>query len=678
MSRIELPSGLYELSPKIRQQWAVAQQRTRSFFQSIPTTWGDPRIRVLNWIEGTPRVVAAWLSTVVDLAASAFSFFLVIGLFLVHLRAALSSQQFTQFSLVEETAYTLTSALNYLKFGFLNSDFLQDFTASMDPADHPYVYDHMPPGPDITQAVLLGLTGGSYEASRIIFSLMALIGFVIYYLFARKFLARFGLRGAGITLLLANPWVIVQLYERQIYSPFCILCFTPLYLYLCFLEDGRKWRLFAAAFIAFLSSLYLEYTVLAAISACWFGFFATRLIPIRIPHFVLIAASIATGVGLHLVQNLVYLGWTNFALELTNTLSNRMTGYPSLEALQTFYRSIGILHHGAHPIKSNALLAQLKWNFDFLGAGQLEGALLASLVIVFCSWMLTSRGTRDSQLSNFAMRYDLSFFLRLGIWIVCTVMASMIMFPAFSQEVTIRGSIGSFFLAIVVAAIFDYSVRLTGAQTVHLAQVIHSPNTTEYSKPDKARDPLAALSTATIFAIYVLALCGAIGATVKFAAINKTYVTQSFRSAIAPPPASVPSYDQISEIDRFSGQLFMTNINVPTVALFTKFVGFGVCSPESIKKDGGIALSECKIAMTRRYDYWSSMRPRYFFYFEDSRLFPGFADCLPTNSFVGQDRREASCMQDLLDRLSSQYKLIMKNDLIKVFDLSLPTAANTQ
>ena len=46
----------------------------------------------------------------------------------------------------------------------MNSGLLQDFCNSADARDHPIVYDHMPPGPDLLVAVLLQATGESYRA----------------------------------------------------------------------------------------------------------------------------------------------------------------------------------------------------------------------------------------------------------------------------------------------------------------------------------------------------------------------------------------------------------------------------------------------------------------------------------------------------------------------------------
>jgi hypothetical protein len=632
----------------------------------------------MDWACESPRAVSAWLSRVSDILATAFAAAAIGGLFAVHLFSALAAQHFTPFSLVEETAYTLISAQNFLKYGFFNSTLLQDFSTSEDASDHPYVYDHMPPGPDITEALVLKLTSGSFETSRIVFSLSALFGFLVYYLFVRKFLGRFGLRGAGIALLIPGAWQIIQLYERQIYSPFCILCFLPLYLYLRFLEDGKTWRLLVASALAFLSSIYLEYTVLAAISACWFGFFATRLIPIRVSHFVLIAASILLGIVLHLTQNLVHLGWTNFAAELKNTLSNRITGHPSAESLQGFYRSIGVLHHGAHPVDPHALLAQVRWNFDFVGANQIGLMLLCSLFVMLGIWLLRSRQAADmptgvdGRTLRRSMLHDVMFLCRIVIWVAISVVASILLFPAFSQEVTVRGSVGPFFFGIGVAAVFDFSLRLVASSCATFFTTLLLPSSGSWLRIEAA--PAAGQGALRVVCVTAILLATGISlrSTVSFATTTANSFRSNWSMISSNATAFGPPYDLLSDLHRYGGELFMTNINAPAVGLFTGSVVFGVCAPESVQHDGTLNLESCKTLMARQYDYWQSRRPHYFMFTDDRRLFPGFADCLPANTYVGQARREASCMDDLLSRLTSQYRLVMKNDLFRVFDLSLP------
>src|SRR5262245_53154268 len=72
--------------------------------------------------------------------------------------AVVRSPYYSPLSLVEEAAYTYTTATNFVRFGYWNSTLLQDFSNASSPLDHPYVYNHMPAGPDILQAVLLQIS----------------------------------------------------------------------------------------------------------------------------------------------------------------------------------------------------------------------------------------------------------------------------------------------------------------------------------------------------------------------------------------------------------------------------------------------------------------------------------------------------------------------------------------
>src|SRR5215467_7677722 len=86
------------------------------------------------------------VSRIADRLATASSAAILLFLFILQLTVAIRAEYFTPFSLVEESAYTFISANNYLKFGFLNSGLLQDFSTSPYADDHPFVYNHMPAG----------------------------------------------------------------------------------------------------------------------------------------------------------------------------------------------------------------------------------------------------------------------------------------------------------------------------------------------------------------------------------------------------------------------------------------------------------------------------------------------------------------------------------------------------
>ena len=253
-----------------------------------------------------------------------------------YLKQSAHSQFFTPYSLLEEAAYTFTSANNYLRFGYLNSGFLQDFATGLDPADHPYVYNHMPPGPDLLTSVVLSLSDRNYVWARAFFASTMLAGLAVYYLFLRKFFSNLGAGLPAVALLLISPWVITQLFDRQIYSPFLLLAFLPPLLLFRYLEKYNTSYLIAAAAVIVLSSIYIEYSLLSAIIVSWIFMYLMQLMPLRLRHMIVVCAAFGFGIVAHLVQNMLYLGWDIFVTELKYTIYNRVTGYPTQQALAEY------------------------------------------------------------------------------------------------------------------------------------------------------------------------------------------------------------------------------------------------------------------------------------------------------------------------------------------------------
>ena len=96
---------------------------------------------------------------------------------------------------VEECTYTFTHANNFLTFGYWNTGLLQDSCSSGDATDHPYVYNHMPAGPDLVMALLLQATGGDYQLSRALLAIAAVAGFWFLLRFVQIFSNRFSCAG---------------------------------------------------------------------------------------------------------------------------------------------------------------------------------------------------------------------------------------------------------------------------------------------------------------------------------------------------------------------------------------------------------------------------------------------------------------------------------------------------
>ncbi|MDX2099758.1 MAG: hypothetical protein SFW36_18420, partial [Leptolyngbyaceae cyanobacterium bins.59] len=128
-----------------------------------------------------------------------------------------------------------------------------------------------------------------------------------------------------------------------------------------------------------------------------------------------------------------------------------------------------------------------------------------------------------------------------------------------------------------------------------------------------------------------------------------------------------PDYVHLADLKQFPTELYMTNINTPTVGFFTKAPGYGVCGLETISEQGNVNQSECQVAFMRQYRKYNQILPRYFFFVNG--FYPGFADCLPPGALVGQVRGGNECIAAMQDRLTKNFTRIFENKLIQVYDL---------
>jgi hypothetical protein len=616
------------------------------------------------------QVFATRVVTLTNVIVTIAGIAIVTFLFIVYIWKSAEAQYFTPFSLLEEAAYTFISANNYLHFGYLNSGLLQDFATNLNPADHPYIYNHMPPGPDLVTSGWLWLTGNDYRAVRFIFAVALLSGMIVYLLFARELMHQLGVRLYGLALLLITPWTIVQLFDRQVYSLFPLLTFLPLLFGLRFLRTNNMVYLAGTAAIITLSTFYLEYSMLSAVIVCWGMLYITQLVPLSLRHMLIIGTAFAVGIGAHLLQNMLVLGWHNFVQELHYTLSNRITGYPTQQQLEGFYHQLGVLHHGSHPIQPRALVAQVAANFSVPAASSGAAMLVACGLWVLCGRAVSFGGV-EGRLS-FDLRAavaGLSLLGRMTVWAVITILAPIFLFPAFAQEVNLRGVGNFFFLALLLTFLAGYGLWLLCYCTHRAIAIVKDPMAVS-GRPnaDVAEAGPAVLklvaSVGRILAVTGIAL--ALAGT-AYRVVTNTSAETSHILGLNPQ-----KWSPLNAISRYKGSLFMTNINVPTVGFLTRAPGFGVCGPKSVKKDGSLDLLACKTAFVRRYDYWLSQRPRYFFYFTSPELFPGFADCMPQGLLLGSARDDSGCMQDLADRLESRYARVMSNGIVTVFDINKP------
>jgi hypothetical protein len=616
------------------------------------------------------------LRNFVDLLGGITAITLLTVLFVLQVIGILRCPYYGPASCVEESAYTYTSSRNYLRLGFLNSGLLQDFCNSTDPRDHPYVYDHMPAGPDLLFAVLLRLTGEDYRVVRMLLAAVFVVGIWFYLRFCQILLSRLRLVGSGFILCILLPWTLIQGMERLIYNLYPFLAFAPFVAVASFTRTGRTRSLWIASLVALLSSVYLEYSLLSAVIASWVFVYLTGLIEMRRRHLFLILGSIGLGIGLHLVQNMLYLGPETFFRELTMTLGNRTVGVPTQQQMSAFYRSLGLVHHGSHAPQLGVLLA-VAWE-NFAMPERASFLVIGGLSLLLCLRIRLDPSSRPALQLSRRGRRAVRFFFALGIWIAATVVTPILLFPAFAQEVNLRGSgANQFYLAIGLYALGAFGFRQIASRfpvrfhihwarkaiTAHLCHAYHLPRVLRDRGKVGRRAAVMAVDGLVTLGITLWVFVLGVDLIRRECKIETAQLREIIHRWKLDP------YAGLEDLKKFAGELYITNINTPTVGFFTDSPGYGVCGPDTVTASGGIDRSRCKVAFMRRFDVYDAQQPRYFFYFWSGDLFPGFADVLPSDTLIGGDRAGDSLIKLLQDRLDHHFTRVYENHLFKVYDL---------
>lgn len=553
---------------------------------------------------------------------------------------------------VEEVALYYTSAGNFVKYGFLNSGFLLDFSTSSSALDHPYIYSHMPPGPDIFIALLLKLMPEGYRFVRLVFWAVFLAGMFCYFHFAKLVLRKFGVAGAGYAVLFISFYSIIHTFDDPVYAPFPLLAFLPLLALQAYYRTARWWYLAITLGVGLFSAVYLDYFTLVLVAWCWGLLYFTQLLPLKRRHLVAFAGAIFGGVALHLLQNFLYFGGDLFFQELGMTLSNRITGFPTQDDMKAFYQAHSLVHHGAAKLNMMGLLAQLWDALKFPGRAYL---VIAALVAV--GWVL-ARNIRWSKESSLVMMRNaevLEFeqavrrFVALWMWVVGTILLPMFVFPAFAQEYGMAGTgLHWYFLGIGAAATTLYGIRMVFAQRLQI-------EITQIWGPKFWR--------------YLGHICGllaisALLATSIWRAVS--YQADQFRSSLA--VFKEAKYNKLSDIREFGREVFMTNINPVTVGFFVGEAGFGVCELSALPEAGDIDASQCRVSYVRQRERYETVRPRYFFFFRE--LFPGFLRCLPSAYYPLTNQGGDKCFETMQQRLAERFYRVADTGLYEVYDLT--------
>jgi hypothetical protein len=259
------------------------------------------------------------------------------------------------------------------------------------------------------------------------------------------------------------------------------------------------------------------------------------------------------------------------------------------------------------------------------------------------------------------------------MWTAGALLAPVVLFPAFAQDMTLYRQVHSYFLAItfmaailwIGALVWRIGRRLVGALRIRASEgmSVLRGRSIAAALPVSAqhRVLLNAMLMVVVVALTVVALAR-IGENwlAELGSVRARYFQQDIAR----------SFSYLEALRRFDNGMFMTNINTPLVGLLTRQPGFGVCGGESIERDGRAELRHCKIAMMRNSARYLAQRPRYFFFF--TTHFPGFATCRPLaqkldpSSGLPGDK----CHELQRKRLSELFSVSFESPEVVVFDLS--------
>jgi hypothetical protein len=548
---------------------------------------------------------------------------------------------------VEQAALFYTSAGNFLNYGFGRSLFLPDYSNSSDPRDHPYVYNHMPPGPDLFLATMLKATNGSFRTVRVVLWLVFLAGIICYLSFARTILHQFGVAGVGLTLLFFSPLTLLRTMDDAMYATFPLFAFLPLVLLHRSYTTARAGYVALAGLSAFISAMYLDYLSLAVVVYSWALLWLLRVNRLESRHLVLLIVAVGGGVAAHLGQNLWYLGREVFVEELWMTLANRILGVPSKDEMKAFYQSLGLVHHGSTRVDPGALFGNIVSALEFPG-----GKVLAVLTVLTTAWW-AGRGVRwDAAARILIVNWAGAFpyvrlFARLLLWIFGTIVLAMLTFPAFTQEYGVHGTgINMYYLALGACTIFLAALHEVMRRIPRTLSVVR----------DVDWQAAAMLVAMAVFAVLTV---------VKVHDVGKGQMRQ------ARVETKKLQYSRLADIGEFAHSVYMTNINPVTVGFFVGEVGHGVCELNSVPVSGDIDVNGCRVFYARDRARYQDIRPRYFFFFRQ-HLFPGFSECLPSAVYPRAGRGGDTCVETLGDRLSERFTLVHIGPLFEVYDLHRP------
>jgi hypothetical protein len=579
----------------------------------------------------------------------------------IFLNMLASSPYWSPFSTVDEQVTYYQVAKNFNRFGFLPTLFLHDVATASDPALHPFVYNHMPPGPEIAIALLMQLVGEWYGAIRLVLGLVFLAGLVAYFRFARIVLRSLGLAGAGFALLFLTPFSMLHSIDHPAYSPFPLLAFLPLVLLDRRYRTTERWPLPVALVVVLVSSVYLVYQNFFMLVAAWVLLHALRIVPFERRHLVAFLATAALGLVLHAAQSVLLFGPGVFLQETALALSNRMVGVPSMEDLTAFYRSIDVVHHGGHRLDllglGASVLSTLRIAEPTLTRSWTVGEMTITLALLLAvllwgasrlgRWEWTRGTLTIPRTSASAELIDAGQRLgRLALWGLAAVAVPLALFPAYSVDYGLAG-MGEYFLGIVLVAIYAFAVSRW------LRWRPRRP-----AGPDGMRRSWQALGAAACWAAILVRMVWAAERSVT------VWHSRMWTASWQVPDANPDASDLVQLGETLRGKVVMTNVYPTTVGFFTEEIALGGCERPVFGGDGRIDPARCHLVPVRGFGRGVTVAPTHYVLFHRKHL-TGFTRCRDL------------CLETFHRAVSERYPAVLGTGLYTVFDLTRPRQASS-
>jgi hypothetical protein len=538
---------------------------------------------------------------------------------------------------VDEQLIYYQTARNFVQYGFLNSGFLHDLATSSNPTHHPYIYSHMPAGPEVFIAVLMKIFGERWALIRLVFAAVFFVGIAYFLRFVQLVLTRHELTGAGYALLFLSPYTVLHAIDHPAYSPFALFLFFPVMALQRYYATGRLVHYWLALTSVLVASVYAVTLSFILFCVAWSLLWFLGLVRLEFRHLASMILVGASGILLHLLQGMWFLGSGVFFEELWITLSNRMFGEPSVQEVMAFYRTHDIVLHGTHRFDPFRSLVAINSSLRF--PGRLVFVLLAMLVM---AWGILRVGRFDRttrtlfvpiDATSASSRMSASLTARLLVWAVFSILIPLTLFPAYTGDYGLQG-LGEFLLAVVAVVVLAYATRELLAEGRGLQSAL--------------RSEIWVRSVALV--IVVAVFLGALGMLARTQQVNLR--------AMVPAHLATNPNAELLEIGRLlKGRITMTNVYPTTASFFTQEAAFGGCEVAAFGSDGSVDAAGCHAAFIKGYGRGVSVNPTHAILFRSRRLFTGFTQCV------------AECLEKLEAKLDKHHDKVFEAKPFTIYAL---------